>query len=363
MVRFTRLLSCGLLLTVLAACGGAASTPTSAPAATATTAPTEAAAATATTVPTEAAVAEATATAASDTTTNSENRSFTHALGEISIPNVPQRVIALDWMYLEDVLALGVQPVGAIDLENYPKWVDLPLTIDPSVVSIGANPAPDFETIAALKPDLILVGALRGETIYDQLNAIAPTMMFNPYLKEGEGQPYDEMTTTFSTIAAVLGKETEGAQVLAKMEQTFANAKAQLAEAGLADANVLVAQTYASNNAAEVRLFTDNAAVMEIIKRLGLKNAWSDPTYQVWGFSSVGTEALAQFGDVHMLYITEENNDPFQSDAIKPYWDSLEFVKAGQAHTLDSQTWTFGGPIAAEVFTQRVTAALLSERK
>ncbi|MFD3163468.1 ABC transporter substrate-binding protein [Herpetosiphon sp. NSE202] len=352
MVRFSRLLSCGLLLTVLAACGGAASTPTSAPVI-ATTAPTEASAAP--TAPTEA--------AASDTTAISGTRTFTHALGEISIPNVPQRVIALDWMYLEDVVALGVQPVGAIDLENYPKWIDLPLTIDPSVVSIGANPAPDFETIAALKPDLILVGSLRGETIYDQLNAIAPTMMFNPYLKEGEGHPYAEMTTTFSTIAAVLGKETEGAQVLAKMEQTFADSKEQLAAAGLADAKVLVAQTYASNNAAEVRLFTDNAAVMEIIKRLGLKNAWSDPTYQVWGFSSVGTEALAQFSDIHMLYITEENNDPFQSAAIKPYWDSLEFVKAGKAHTLDSQTWTFGGPIAAEVFAQRVTEALLSESK
>ncbi len=350
---------------MLAACGGAASTPTSAPAATATNAPTAAsAAATATTAPTAAAVVAPTATTAlSDTTTVSGTRTFTHALGEISIPNVPQRVIVLDWMYLEDVLALGVQPVGAIDLESYPKWIDLPLTIDPSVVSIGSNPAPDFETIAALKPDLILVGALRGETIYEQLNAIAPTMLFNPYLKAGEGHPYDEMTTTFSTIATVLGKETEGQQVLAKMEQTFADSKAQLAAAGLADANVLVAQTYASNNAAEVRLFTDNAAVMEIIKRLGLKNAWADPTYQVYGFSSVGTEALAQFSDVHMLYITEENNDPFQSAAIKPFWDSLEFVKAGQAHTLDSQTWTFGGPIAAEVFAQRVTEALLSESK
>ena len=43
-------------------------------------------------------------------------QAFTHALGTACVPENVERVITLEWSYTEDLLALGLQPVGAADI-------------------------------------------------------------------------------------------------------------------------------------------------------------------------------------------------------------------------------------------------------
>ncbi len=38
--------------------------------------------------------------------------------GEQTIEGTPKRVVVLEWVYAEDLLALGVQPVGMADIEG-----------------------------------------------------------------------------------------------------------------------------------------------------------------------------------------------------------------------------------------------------
>jgi iron complex transport system substrate-binding protein len=99
--------------------------------------------------------------------------------GEISIPAEPKRVVALGWGDAETALALGVQPVGASDWlafggEGVGPWATGRYTTPPQ--KIGTL-EPEYEKIAALKPDLILDTKSSGDQgRYDTLKAIAPTV-------------------------------------------------------------------------------------------------------------------------------------------------------------------------------------------
>jgi ABC-type Fe3+-hydroxamate transport system substrate-binding protein len=99
----------------------------------------------------------------------------------------------------------------------------------------------------------------------------------------------------------------------------------------------------------------------QIIARLGLKPAWQDKTgFQPYGFSVVSIEALPQISaDTNFFYVVQDSDNPFAMSAIKPLWESLPFVKAGNAHALGGDTWLFGGPLSAEVMAGIVANTLV----
>ncbi len=356
MQRFLALIG---LVSILTACGSSAATqaPTTAAAPTAAEAAATATTASETTAAATEAASEATATTADSAA--SGTRTIKHVMGETTITGVPQKVVVLEWVYVENLLALGVQPAGVADIEGYNKWVDVPVELGPDAVDVGTRGEANLETIASIKPDLIIALKYDAEKNYAQYSAIAPTLVFNPYPDSGD--QYAEMIDTFNTIADVLGKTDEAKAVLAKMEQTYADAKQTLAAAGFENAPYVLAQAYTSNSAAEIRLFTDNSMIAKLIAKTGLKNAWTDSAFQVYGFSTVSSEALAGLGDIHFMYVVADDDNPFASGTIKPFWDSLDFVKQGKAYPLGGDVWFFGGPLSAEVLAQRVVKSLTKQ--
>ncbi len=105
-----------------------------------------------------------------------------HKLGEICVPIAPQRIVALDPRHLADpLLALGIEPVGTA-IYVYQGEESLPgLTADDieGIESIGDVYQPSLEKILSLKPDLTLAMDLAHEQIYQQLSAIAPTILID----------------------------------------------------------------------------------------------------------------------------------------------------------------------------------------
>ena len=103
------------------------------------------------------------------------------------------------------------------------------------VTDVGTRQEPNLELIASLKPDLIIGLKSNLEAGYDTYNSIAPTLVFDPYPTEGQGDQYEEMVNTFNTIADVLGKKDEAAKVLSDLDQTYANAKSKLEATGMTE--------------------------------------------------------------------------------------------------------------------------------
>jgi ABC-type Fe3+-hydroxamate transport system substrate-binding protein len=238
-----------------------------------------------------------------------------HALGTACLPEIAERVVALEWTYAEDLLALGLQPVGMADIAGYNGWVKINVALDEDVPDVGTRQAPNLEQIAALNPDLIIAPSFRIAESYDDLSAIAPTLAFDSYPTDGTTH-FEEMTNTFRAIAQAVGREAEAEQVLADMEAYFEAAAAALDEAGLAGEPFVLSQGFMSSDIPTFRLFTDNALAVEILTRLGLENAWDDAP-QYYGFSTVDMEGIAGISaDTHFIYVAQ---DDYQ-EAMQASW-------------------------------------------
>lgn len=275
------------------------------------------------------------------------------AVGTVCVPEDPERVVTLEWAYTENVLALGVQPVGVADIEGYNGWVDISAELSDNAVDVGTRQAPNLEQIAELEPDLIITSQLRSTENYNELSAIAPTLMFNSYPEEGT--QFEEMTSTFRTIATALNREAEGEAVLDDMTQYFEDASVALADAGYADSGFILSQAYIQNEAAVFRLFTDNAMAVEIFEQIGLSNDWDDDPQQ-YGFSTIGIEGFAEVEDTLFFYIAQEDARDFFSDSA--IWSTLPFVQNENAYWMGGQAWLFGGPLSAITLVNATLEAL-----
>ena len=67
-----------------------------------------------------------------------ENQVSSHPFAE-----TPKRVVVLNWDLLEQVLALGVTPVGAPELESYRLWVVKP-EAPKEITDIGSRSEPNL---------------------------------------------------------------------------------------------------------------------------------------------------------------------------------------------------------------------------
>lgn len=277
-------------------------------------------------------------------------RAFEHALGVACVPENVERVVALEWTYAEDLLALGVQPVGVADIEGYNAWVDIPVELDDDVVDVGTRQEPNLERIAELDPDLILTASFRAANNFEELNAIAPTIAFDPYPTDGSSH-YEEMLATFATIAEAVNREEAAQEVIMGLETTFAEARAALNAAGREGETFILSQGWVAADAATFRLFTDNAMAVQILEQIGLENAWDDAP-QLYGFTEISFEGFAGIEDTNFFYVAQDDANEVFADS--PLWNGLPFVESGRAYWLGGDAWLFGGPLSAEVLVASV---------
>ncbi|MCR5032383.1 MAG: iron-siderophore ABC transporter substrate-binding protein [Lachnospiraceae bacterium] len=153
-----------------------------------------------------------------------------HGLGEITIEEQPEKVVAIAWGNPDVPLALGVVPVGISEANFGPRdengllaWTaqafdDLGVT--PNV--FDDTDGWDYEAIADCQPDVILA-AYSGlsQEEYDRLSEIAPVVAY----------PSIPWTTTWQeeTVndAIALGMEAEGRALVEETEQLIADKLAQ----------------------------------------------------------------------------------------------------------------------------------------
>ncbi|RWZ60851.1 iron-siderophore ABC transporter substrate-binding protein [Halobacillus fulvus] len=284
------------------------------------------------------------------------------ATGEVTIEGTPERVVVLEWSYAENLQALGMEPVGVADLESYGDWVDVGMPFSDSVENVGTRQEPNLEAISRLDPDLIIGVQFRHEGIADQLEQIAPTVMFAPYSEEAAQDQYQNMIKEFNTMAEIVDKQEEAEQVLADMEASFEEQQARLEEAGYSDINYVATQAFTSQNTPTLRLFTDNSMVAKIMNNLGMTNAYESDQLEIYGYTETTVEALQNYQDAHFFYIVQQEDNIFENQlAGNPAWENLGFVQEDRTYQMPGSTWTFGGPLSAEVLAEQVVNSMLEE--
>ena len=150
-----------------------------------------------------------------------------HTFGETTIDERPERVVTVGLTDHDAVLALGVAPVGVTDWfgdQPYATWPWAQEALgdaEPEIVGDGAGL--NFESIAALQPDVILaLYAGLTESDHDTLSGIAPTVA-QPEGVIDYGIGWDEQVLV---AGRVLGEAERAEALVADVEQRFADAQA-----------------------------------------------------------------------------------------------------------------------------------------
>lgn len=278
-----------------------------------------------------------------------------HELGETTLEEKPERIVVLEWVYGENLLALDLEPVGMADIEGYNAWVNVEPELSTDVVDVGTRQEPSLEEIARLEPDLIISASFRHEGIQRELENIAPTVMFNPYPEEGEQDQYEEMVTTFETMATALGEEEKAEEVLSQLDSTYEEVADGLEKIDYAGTDFVLTQAFSANETAALRLFTDNAMAVQILDNIGLSNAFDGSDFELYGYSETSVESLEPYQDANFIYIVQDDDNVFANQlAGNPVWEGLSFVEEERTYALPGDTWVFGGPLAAEVFAEEM---------
>ena len=66
-------------------------------------------------------------------------------------------------------LAVGVQPVGMADIQEYHNWVNIDAELSAmTLYDVGGRQEPNLEAIAALEPDLIIGVSFRHDGMFSR---------------------------------------------------------------------------------------------------------------------------------------------------------------------------------------------------
>lgn len=143
--------------------------------------------------------------------------------GQFEIATTPQRVVVLEFSFVDALAAVGVSPIGVADDNDASRVIPAVRDLVEPWQSVGMRSQPSLEAIAILKPDLIIADAERHRTIYQDLQQIAPTLLL-----KSRGETYHENLESARKVGVALNKQAEMELRLQLHRQSMAAYKQQL---------------------------------------------------------------------------------------------------------------------------------------
>ena len=206
---------------------------------------------------------------------------ITDSFGKHWFERVPERVVVTDWTVLDNLLRLGIVPVGAPDTADYRKLPNQP-ELPTAVSDIGLRAAPSPASIRALKPDLIIIGTGQKE-LARPLSRIAKVIYFKNFSDRyrTNGRKSRER---WLQMAAVFAQTEQAQQALSGMDQRLAELAQRVRGAGP------VALIQARDDGS-LRLYGDNSLPGYALRQLGLTPALQRAPKH-WGESAIKTADL-----------------------------------------------------------------------
>lgn len=267
-------------------------------------------------------------------TTATWPRTVTHDRGSTEIAARPQRIVALDNSLAEAVVLLGRPLVGGTGDRDRPTF---PAYLGDAVREtrdVGPPDRPNLDLVASLRPDLIVSTTVRHDTLYDELSALAPTV-----LVAATGPTWKENVTL---LGRALGAEIRAAQELTRYE---ARAKQLGDEINTRAANPTISVVRFGDG--ETHLVTGSSFVGVILADAGLRRpaAKDGDKPGTEDGDKPGTEidqSRIDLVDADHVFVTtssggERDRRRFEAD---PRWQRLSAVRQNRMYEVRDEFWT-----------------------
>ncbi len=145
-----------------------------------------------------------------------------HELGETTVPVNPETIAVFDFGTLDTLDNLGVD-VHALPLGNVPGYLEQ--FASDEYVNAGTLFEPDFEALANLNPDLIIISG-RTQEAYDDLSELAPTV----YVTMDNADYLGSFEKNVTLMGEIFSKQTEAAEAVEKVKREAAAVKEMVPE-------------------------------------------------------------------------------------------------------------------------------------
>ncbi|EJF97957.1 hypothetical protein MEI_01052 [Bartonella vinsonii subsp. arupensis Pm136co] len=146
------------------------------------------------------------------------NITINHVSGTTSIPISPKKVVVFDLATLDNMNHLGIKAIAGVPEGKKPVY--LQQFDGAEYEKIGSLFEPDYEKIATLKPDLIVISS-RTQAKYKDLSKIAPTID----LTVGNENSLEDIKRNVSILGKIFGKEKEAEKEIAKLDEALAEVR------------------------------------------------------------------------------------------------------------------------------------------
>ena len=265
-------------------------------------------------------------------------------LGDVVLPAPPERVVALEFSFVDALATLGVSPVGVADDGDATRVIDPIRAKLNEWTSLGSRSQPSLEVIASLEPDLIIADVERHAAVYEDLQRIAPTLIL-----KSRGETYEDNLNAVMKVAQAFGQEEAMAERIAQHNATM--------DAYAAQVNSQATVQFAVSSEKGVWLHGPRAYAGGVIARLGLNSPIPEETEQA--YIQITLERLVQANPDYFL--VGEYGDQTAVDTYKPnpLWSVITAVKNDHYVETDPRLWSLNrGMISAEIMAAELVEML-----
>ncbi|MGD6803792.1 ABC transporter substrate-binding protein [Rossellomorea vietnamensis] len=264
---------------------------------------------------------------------SSEGLTISHAKGETTLTDYPEKVAALSVFHTDYLAALDITPSAAVtyDQDGHTHLPYLSHELE-DVNQLGTQSNPDIERLMSSAPDIIL-GEKEHESHYDTLEKVAPTVILGKT---------DNWRTYLNQIAAIVGRETKAEAVIAQYDQKADEVRHKL-ETKMGNESIIFMRVRAK----ELRVYGAQWNVGDVLyKDLALKAATCVPMDD-WA-QSVSFEILPECNPDHIILQVDDDEKAYKKiEELKKskIWANLKAVQNGHIYPVE-HWFIMSGPLS-----------------
>ncbi|MUK88237.1 ABC transporter substrate-binding protein [Ornithinibacillus sp. L9] len=271
-----------------------------------------------------------------------DERIISHEMGETPISGSPERIVVLEFSFVDALASLGITPVGIADDDDSERIIGPIAEQIGEYTSVGTRKEPSVEIISSLQPDLIIADINRHKDVYEKLSEIAPTIVLSSLSSN-----YEENVDSFSVIAEALGETEKAEQRLAQHEDTMSELKSNVPEnesRTILPAVVTDTGFHAHSSTSYTGSLLESLGFENAIQGTGIEDATN----------KIDLETLVESNPDIMFFMTSGGETIVSEWQQNPLWEEISAVQNGHVYEVDQNEWSrFRGLIAAELIVEQ----------
>jgi iron complex transport system substrate-binding protein len=281
---------------------------------------------------------------------NAFSYQVTDSFGKHWLEKPPKKIIVTDWALLQQLLTLGIEPIGAPELQRYQQYVGSPAL--PSTISdIGLRRSPDLAVVRRLEADTIILGTGQKD-LFRPFSLLTQRVLYFTSFSDRYNN-YDKARQRLLELGVLVNKEALAKEKLAAMDKRLSQLRQQVQQHFNEQAPKVTLIRFSSPE--KVLVYGANSLPLASINALGLSSA-VDTELTKWGYKEVYIEELSAITTGLVFYIAPFIND--QSLTNSSLWQQLPAYVKANIYPMPA-AWSHGGALSVLHTSELLTKLLL----